>query len=427
MSKHSKDLLAIFLLLAVIVAGVSQLWTPQHDAVADTNVFPGPSTGTPGGDLGSLQMNLGGAFGGVSVFQKPSTGITWIEARIGGTGVTLFTARPSGTSLFSVSGRLAEETPTTGVTLWARYDTSTTGTTNAATYRAPVGDPSGVSLAGNLQAEKITAPVARLETVATAALNLDAAATPGWTFRDSGNPGADKEIARLYADYVDGADGAENGDFFLQAMQGGSEHTFLQFDESDDQVEIKDDLDMESNALKVASGSLTIPASNGDVALASAGGFAYDEVDDAFAVYDSQGGEVTGEVQISVIDHIALTFDPAWAYDQDANHRVALFTIGDDYPNGIIIDEWRVSYLADPTTELDANLKYADAFIGVANAALIDALDTTNGASTEDTDASINGGAAVANGKVIYIEFDADPTDANVELCFEMWFHAEED
>jgi hypothetical protein len=104
-----------------------------------------------------------------------------------------------------------------------------------------------------------------------------------------------------------------------------------------------------------------------------------------------------------------------------------MMTVGDDAPNGIIIDEWKVSFEADPTTEADLDLKYADAFIGVANAAVIDVCDTTTGAATEDTDANINLGAAVANGKVLYLEFGTAYTEANHQIIFEIWYHAEED
>lgn len=60
---------------------------------------------------------------------------------------------------------------------------------------------------------------------------------------------------------------------------------------------------------------------------------------------------------------------------------------------------------ADPTTEMDWDLKFADAFIGLANATLIVAMDTTNGAAaiTSFTDATVP-----AN-KCIYISFGAAP------------------
>jgi hypothetical protein len=69
-------------------------------------------------------------------------------------------------------------------------------------------------------------------------LDMGYSATPQVVFLDSGAPGSDKEIGKIYYNYIDGSDGAENADFFIQAMQGGSEVTVLQFDESDDQLEI---------------------------------------------------------------------------------------------------------------------------------------------------------------------------------------------
>ena len=57
----------------------------------------------------------------------------------------------------------------------------------------------------------------------------------------------------------------------------------------------------------------------------------------------------------------------------------------------------------------------------------MDVIDTTSGIASEDTDANINAGAAVAAGQFVYIGFGADPTDANVICTFCMIFHAEED
>lgn len=148
---------------------------------------------------------------------------------------------------------------------------------------------------------------------------------------------------------------------------------------------------------------------------------------DGIGLYDNTGGEITeGEYRISGIMHGAWVFDPKAVCD-GAVDRVFLFTVGDDAPVGIHIDQWKVSFEADPTTEADLDLKRADAFIGVANAAVMDALDTTNGASGEDTDANINSGATVANGKVLYLEFGTAYTEINHQVIFEMWWHAEED
>lgn len=104
-------------------------------------------------------------------------------------------------------------------------------------------------------------------------------------------------------------------------------------------------------------------------------------------------------------------------------HEVYNFTIM--YPNGaysvdtricidpalpaaITITRVDVTCDANPTTELDMDLKWADAFIGLANAALVAALNTTDGvaAVTSFDDATI------ASGKCLYLEFGAEPDAA---------------
>jgi hypothetical protein len=90
------------------------------------------------------------------------------------------------------------------------------------------------------------------------------------------------------------------------------------------------------------------------------------------------------------------------------------------FPSGITITSWYLDCsVADPTTELNANLKYCDsqgtgAFPG-ANPVLIDVLDTTTG-NSECTDMSTSdlGSGVIPAGKVIYLELDANPTDLNV-------------
>ena len=244
-----------------------------------------------------------------------------------------------------------------------------------------------------------------------------ASASPSFTFKDSDCPGTDKEVGKILINYIDGADGSENADVTFQAMQDGSEVTFIHFDESDDQVEC---------AKKVELSLAEIPNGAADVALAVAGDMHLNTTDEQLSFHSAADGEISGEVSISLIQHRAWSFNPDSICD-GAVDRLFLFTVGDDAPEGIIIDEWKVSFEADPTTEADLDLKYADAFIGVANAAVIDVLDTTTGASTEDTDANINSGNAVANGKVLYLEFGTAYTEENHQVIFEMWYHCEED
>lgn len=136
-------------------------------------------------------------------------------------------------------------------------------------------------------------------------------------------------------------------------------------------------------------------------------------------------GEVQDEYGISMLDHIVWSGDPGNAYDSDA--EAFIMTLGDDYPHGLHIVEWKCSCNLNPDVEINADLRYADSFLTLANAADIDEIDTTDGASTEDTNANINGGAAVANGKVIYIGFDGDPEGTCTQMIFEMWGYREED
>lgn len=168
---------------------------------------------------------------------------------------------------------------------------------------------------------------------------------------------------------------------------------------------------------------LSMPNANADVTADAAGEIFYDESDDQFVFYDSQTGELSAnEVALSPILHKEKVLDPGSWYNSDT--EIFIMTVGDNAPNGIIIDEWKCSCNVDPDTEIDADLRYADAWIGLANAADIDEIDTTNGVSSEDTDSNINGGSAVSNGKVIYIGFDADPEGTCTQMIFEMWYHA---
>ena len=168
---------------------------------------------------------------------------------------------------------------------------------------------------------------------------------------------------------------------------------------------------------------LEIPHADSDVVLDETGEIFYDESDDQFVFYDANSGElVADEVALSPIKHISIACDPGSWYDSDT--EIFLFTVGDEAPSGYIIDEWKLSCNVDPDVEIDADLRYADDWITLANAADIDELDTTNGVSSEDYDPNINSGNAIANSKVVYLSFDADPEGTCTQMIFEVWYHA---
>jgi hypothetical protein len=125
----------------------------------------------------------------------------------------------------------------------------------------------------------------------------------------------------------------------------------------------------------------------------------------------------------SHLKHFKISFNPKAVCDGTID-RLFLMSVGPDCPSGLKIHSWRTSWDADPTTEADLDLKRADAFIGVANAAVMDVLDTTAGVSSETTASNINAGATVANGKVIYLEFGTAYSTDSLQLIFEMWYYA---
>lgn len=163
-----------------------------------------------------------------------------------------------------------------------------------------------------------------------------------------------------------------------------------------------------------------------DAALSSLGDVHIRGDEDRISYHAGAGGEVAGEVTMSMLSMIAVTFDPGSQYD--SNSVVALFKVQPKkFPNGIIIDYIEVDCLLDPDVEMDLDLCYADDWDDVADPNIIDILDTTTGKFSEDTDANINAGAAVAAGKVVYLRFGADPEGTCTELHVEIIYHSEED
>lgn len=172
---------------------------------------------------------------------------------------------------------------------------------------------------------------------------------------------------------------------------------------------------------KAAWSGFALPNAAGSSTLAAAGDVAVNTTGKVMGVHNG-----TKEVAVPLVYSKEFSFDPKAVCD-GAVDRLFLFTVGAWAPNGITITRWRLSFEADPTTEVDLDLKRADAFIGVANSAVMDVLDTTAGASTETTAANINAGAVVATGKAIYLEFGTAYSETTHQMIFEIEFELEED
>jgi hypothetical protein len=129
---------------------------------------------------------------------------------------------------------------------------------------------------------------------------------------------------------------------------------------------------------------------------------------------------ISGVLPPSTVCLARVTFDPKAVCDGSTD-ILPLFKVGPDAPNGVVITSWGLSFDEDPTTEADIDLKRADAFIGLANSAVIDAMDTTAGVSSETVAANINSGAAIAVGKVVYASFGTAYTEANHKCILEIF------
>ncbi len=166
---------------------------------------------------------------------------------------------------------------------------------------------------------------------------------------------------------------------------------------------------------------MQIPTAAGSSTLSTGGDTAYNTTNKLLGIHNG-----TKEVGISTIQHGTWAFDPA-AVNANTNKRLFLMSTDISEPFGIHIVKWKLSFAADPTTEIDMDLKRADAFIGVANAAVMDVLDTANGASSEATSSNINSDAVVATSKVIYLELGTAYSATGETCIFEMWWEVEED
>jgi len=69
--------------------------------------------------------------------------------------------------------------------------------------------------------------------------------------------------------------------------------------------------------------------------------------------------------------------------------------------------------------EVLGDLKYADTFIGLAGAVVINDFDTTSGVRS---DSSIDT-ADVPSGKTMYLSFDSAPNTAITQMCIDITFN----
>jgi len=99
-----------------------------------------------------------------------------------------------------------------------------------------------------------------------------------------------------------------------------------------------------------------------------------------------------------------VILDPNGAYD-----KLSFIPLWLETDAAITISKIQISCDADPATELDVDLVFVDAFIGLANLTVIDVLDTTAGVKEITTGFD---DATVPAGKCIGLRFGTQPIAA---------------
>jgi hypothetical protein len=108
----------------------------------------------------------------------------------------------------------------------------------------------------------------------------------------------------------------------------------------------------------------------------------------------------------------AILPDPNSLYSTDTSFCLVISTQA-----ALTVNAIKVTCDADPATELDWDMYFADDFIGKANATLIRAMDTTAGELDVSTGWTDN---TVPAGKAIYISFGAQPIAAIKSIALQI-------
>jgi len=176
---------------------------------------------------------------------------------------------------------------------------------------------------------------------------------------------------------------------------------------------------VETSAVDFGGASLKLPtATSGDVTVTE-GQIKQKSHEDGFALHGGSAGEIQDEYFMSGLTPVAVHLDPGMEYDRSTDTR--LFSLGDAEPNGIKIVEWSMDFGMDPDVEADVDLCYADDW-AQTNETVLDALDTTNGTSSDDAVA-----LSVPAGKYLYLRWNDDPEGTGDYLTLEFLYYKEED
>lgn len=185
---------------------------------------------------------------------------------------------------------------------------------------------------------------------------------------------------------------------------------------------------LQLSAIDQSGGSITIPTTtSGDQSL-TVGQIGIKTDEDLLVTHGGGSGEVQDEAGISLIQPLVARFYATAEYDNSSEHVIDLLRLGDAFPHGITITEWRIENIDGDfaTTQLNVDLicDTGNDWNDDAGTTVMDVLDTTSGSSTADTGFD---SATCANGATVYLRFGADPVDDNEPVRFELQYFVNED
>ncbi len=128
---------------------------------------------------------------------------------------------------------------------------------------------------------------------------------------------------------------------------------------------------------------------------------------------ENQEAHQGGGTAVGAVKHILVNpFNPLAVQSED--NEVCLWPVT---PAALTISKLTVTLNAT-FDEVEGDLKYADAFISLANPVVINSFDTTSGFLADD---SITEGEVPA-GKCIYLSFDSAPDPAITQMSMDIEF-----
>lgn len=111
-------------------------------------------------------------------------------------------------------------------------------------------------------------------------------------------------------------------------------------------------------AIDLSGGSLTIPTTTSGDQTLTVGKIGLKTDEDLIIVHAGANGEVQDEAGISLIQSLVARFYATAEYDHSSEHVIDLLRLGDAFPHGITITEWRIENIDGDfaTTQLDVDL-----------------------------------------------------------------------